>query len=77
VFVRGYDKGDEFCRSRVVHFVKSLGGVIPILVRLFVKGVLDLLSAWEPGAYEHLENMDDNTTVECMSAEEIERGIGI
>jgi hypothetical protein len=26
---------------------------------------------------EYLENMDDNTTVECMSAEEIERSIGI
>jgi hypothetical protein len=26
---------------------------------------------------EYLENMDDNTIVECMSAEEIERSIGI
>jgi hypothetical protein len=26
---------------------------------------------------EYLENKDDNTMVECMSAEEIERSIGI
>jgi len=49
MFVRGYDKDDVFRRPRVVHFVGSLGEVIPILVRLFVKGVLDLLLARELG----------------------------
>jgi hypothetical protein len=49
MFVRGYDKDDVFRHPKVVHFVEWLGGVILILVRLFVKGDLDLLSACDPG----------------------------